>query len=287
MNNCKYIAYLAFFCIVMVGCNSNQKKETDLSGQWITLFNGKDLKDWDIKIAGYPLNENFGNTFRVEDSLLKVSYDQYNDSLKGRYGHIFYKKKFSAYLLVAEYRFYGHQVADGEGWAYMNNGLMLHCQSPKSMRKDQDYPISIECQLLGSDSSHTRTNANVCTPGTDVLIDGEKIASHCYDSHSDPSPGRQWTHVEALVLGDSVIKQIVNSDTVLTYTHPTIGGGAVHDYDPKVKVDGTPLKEGYIALQSESFPTEFRMVKLFNLEPYVNDPEKLSEVLHQLQQRKK
>src|SRR5699024_6983166 len=104
-----------------------------------------------------------------------------------------------------------------------------------------------------------------------------------YNSHSDPSPGRKWTHVEVLVLGDSVIKQIVGTDTVLVYNHPTIGGGSVHHYDPKVKIEGTPLTEGYIALQSESFPTEFRMLKLFNLEPYMDHPEKLSQVLHQLQ----
>ncbi|HLR37633.1 MAG TPA: DUF1080 domain-containing protein [Chitinophagaceae bacterium] len=283
----KYSSILLLMSVLlMFGCNP-QKDKKALSDQWITLFNGKDLKDWDIKIAGYPLNDNFGNTFRVEDSLLKVSYDQYGDSLKDRYGHIFYKDKFSAYLLVAEYRFYGHQVADGPGWAYMNNGLMLHCQSPESMLLKQDYPISLECQLLGSDSTMTRTNANVCTPGTEVVIDGNRYHGHCYSSDSDPSPGREWTHVEVLVLGDSVIKQIVNTDTVLTYTKPIIAGGSVNHYDSTVKIDGTPLKEGYIALQSESFPTEFRMVKLFNLEPYMDHPKKLKAVLEQLSHRKK
>lgn len=285
MNRNYVFSLLMLLLVVLVGCDSNDQK--DISNQWLTLFNGKDLNDWDIKIAGYPLNENFGNTFRVEDGLLKVSYDQYEDSLKDRYGHIFYKEKFSAYLLVAEYRFYGEQVSDGPGWAYMNNGLMLHCQSPKSMWKDQDYPISIECQLLGSDSSATRTNANVCTPGTDVMIDGEIVPTHCYNSNSEPSPGREWTHVEALVLGDSIVKQIVDTDTVLVYEKPTIGGGNVHNYDPEVKKDGQPLRDGFIALQSESFPTEFRMVKLFDLSPYMDDPKKLSEVLQQLKNRNK
>ena len=273
-----------FLAVAMLaGCTGSSQK--DHSKEWITLFNGKDLKDWNIKIAGYPLNDNFGNTFRVEDSLLKVSYDGYGDSLKDRYGHIFYKKKYAAYLLVAEYRFYGKQVADGPGWAYQNNGLMLHCQSPATMTVPQDYPISIECQLLGSDSLVTRTNANLCTPGTNVVMDGKLITQHCTNSDSKPSPAHEWTHVEALVLGDSVIKHIVGTDTVLVYEKPTIGGGSVHDADPAIKVDGTPLKEGYIALQSESTPTEFRMVKLFNLEPYVHDPQKLQEVLHWLQHR--
>jgi hypothetical protein len=268
------------FSLSLLGCGPQ-----DHSQDWITLFNGKDLKDWDIKIAGYPLNDNFGNTFRVEDGLLKVSYDAYNDSLKGRYGHIFYKKKFSSYLLVAEYRFYGHQVADGAGWALMNNGLMLHCQSPQSMTKDQDYPISIECQLLGSDSIVKRPNANVCTPGTNIVMHGQLITEHCNNSSSKPCPGDQWTHVEALVLGDSIIKHIVGTDTVLEYEKPTIGGGVVHHYDPAVKIDGTPLKDGYIALQSESTPTEFRMVKLFDLSPYRDDPRKLTAIIQELQKR--
>lgn len=268
--------------LISVSLFSCSQKENE--GKWIELFDGKDLNGWDIKIAGYPLNDNFANTFRVEDSLLKVSYDGY-DSLRGRYGHIFYKQKFSAYLLVADYRFYGDQVKGGPGWAYLNNGLMLHCQSPESMALNQDYPISIECQLLGSDSLVTRTNANVCTPGTNIMMDGKLITDHCTNSSSKPCPRDEWTHVEALVLGDSIIKQIVGTDTVLVYEKPTIGGGVVNNYDPAYKKDGQPLKEGYIALQSESMPTEFKRVALFDLGPYMNDPAKLAEVIHQLQHR--
>lgn len=265
-------------------CNPSEK--VNYEKNWIDLFNGQDLQDWKIKIADYPLDENFGNTFRVEDSLLKVSYDQYNDSLKGRWGHIFYKDKFSAYLLVAEYRFYGEQVADGEEWAFMNNGLMLHSQSPESMLEDQDYPISLECQLLGSEDSIQRPNGNICSPGTHIHMDGELITEHCINSKSKPSPGREWTTVQALVLGDSVIRHIVGKDTVMTYEKPIVGGGVVHDFDPAAKEDGKPLKEGYIALQSESFPTEFRKVRLFNLASYMDNPDELKAALDYLRNRK-
>lgn len=270
------------FLFIVLGCSPSQD---DYEDNWIDLFNGKDLDDWKIKIAGYPLDENFGKTFRVEDSLLKVSYENYNDSLKERYGHIFYKDKFSAYLLVAEYRFYGRQVADGEEWAFMNNGLMLHSQSPESMGLDQDYPISLECQILGSQDTITRPNANVCSPGTNIEMNGDLITQHCIESDADPSPGGEWTHIEALVLGDSIIKHIVGTDTVLKYEKPTIGGGMVHNYDQDLKKDGKPLKSGYIALQSESHPTEFRKVKLFNLEPYMNNREELDRALEYLRHR--
>lgn len=277
----KWIFLLFLPFLLILACSPSP----DYEKHWVELFNGKDLDDWKVKIAGYPLNENFGNTFRVENNLLRVSYDQYGDSLKDRYGHIFYKEKFSAYLLVAEYRFYGKQVADGAGWAYMNNGLMLHSQSPESMKLDQDYPISIECQLLGSDAHAQRPNGNVCSPGTHIEINGELITQHCVNANSEPTPGEEWTRVEALVLGDSIIKHIVHKDTVLVYEKPVIGGGNVSHFDPEVKKDGTPLKEGYIALQSESYPTEFKTVKLFNLEPYINDPKALQDALEYLRNR--
>ena len=275
---------LIFICVASIFAFCTNKKDKIT---WTQLFNGKDLKNWDVKIAGYPLNDNFGNTFRVEDGLLKVSYDGYNDSLKDRYGHIFFKKKFSAYLVAVEYRFYGKQVADGPGWAYLNNGIMLACQSPESMGLKQDYPISIECQLLGSDNKATRNNGNVCTPGTNIVMDGKLITQHCVNSNSAPSPAYEWTRVEALVLGDSIIKQIVGRDTVLVYEKPTIGGGNVSNYDPLVKKDGQPLKDGYIALQSESMPTEFRKVEIINLEPYMHDQARLSAMIQKLQKRHK
>jgi len=269
-----------FLLSSITGC-SQQSKEKG----WIQLFNGKDLENWDVKIAGYPLNDNFANTFRVEDGLLKVSYDGYDSLLNNRWGHIFYKKKFSAYLVAVEYRFYGTQVKDGPKWAYLNNGIMLACQSPQSMTIDQDYPISIECQLLGSDSTATRTNGNVCTPGTNIMMDNKLITQHCTGSNSSPSPRDEWTRVEALVLGDSIITHIVGTDTVLVYEKPMIGGGNVNNYDPAIKKDGQLLKDGYIALQSESMPTEFRKVELFDLEPYMHDPAKLAAIIKKLQHR--
>jgi hypothetical protein len=234
--------------------------------KWVQLFNGKNLKDWKIKIRGYKLNENYANTFRVENRVLKVSYDGYNDEFKRQYGHIFYKKPFSSYIIAVEYRFTGKQPKDGEGWAYRNSGIMVHGQSPESMMKDQDFPISIEVQLLGGDSTGERTTANLCTPGTQVEMDNKLMKAHCYNSRSKTFRGDQWVRVEVMVLKDSVIKHIVNGDTVMVYQKPQIGGGNVSNYDTTAKKDGMLLKSGYISLQSESHPVEFRKVEIMNLE---------------------
>ncbi len=253
--------------------------------KWVKMFNGKDLKDWDIKITGYDLNDNFGNTFRVKDGLLTVNYDQYQQ-FDEKYGHIFYKKNFSAYLIVVEYRFTGEQVKGGPGWAYRNSGVMLHGQPAATMGKNQDFPISLEEQLLGGNGKDTRTNANLCTPGTNVVMNTKLIKDHCISSTSKTYHGDQWVHVEALVLGDSVIKHIAGKDTVLVYNQPQIGGGNVSNYDPAVKTDGKLLTEGSISLQSESHPVAFRKVELFDLSPYVNDPKKLAYIIELLQKRK-
>jgi len=230
--------------------------------QWIQLFNGRDLSDWVVKIAGHELGDNYTNTFRVDDGVLKVSYDGY-DRFSGQFGHLFYRQPFSNYHLVLEYRFVGDWLADTPGWARRNSGAMLHAQDPRTMLKDQDFPISIELQLLGGlGDGRPRPTANLCSPGTEVSMNGQQIGSHCVNSTSRTYDGDQWVRVEAIVHGDSAIRHIVNGDTVLTYTSTRIGGGNVAGHDPAQKVDGRPLTSGYIALQSEGHPIEFRKVEL-------------------------
>jgi 3-keto-disaccharide hydrolase len=232
--------------------------------EWVQLFNGKDLKDWDIKISGYDLNDNFGNTFRVENGVLKVGYEKY-DAFNNRFGHIFYREKFSYYIIAVEYRFVGEQATGGPSWALRNSGIMLHCQPANTMLKQQDFPISIEVQLLGGTGKGVRTTANLCTPGTNVEMGGKLITTHCINSTSKTYDGDQWVRAEAEVLGDTKITHRVEGQTVLTYDKPQIGDGAVNNFDANVKKDGTLLSEGYISLQSESHPVEFRKVELLNL----------------------
>lgn len=232
--------------------------------EWSQLFNGRDLTGWVPKIRGYPLGENYGNTFRVENGVLKVVYDQY-DQFDNRFGHLFYKEKFSYYDLVAEYRFVGDQVKNGPSWAIRNNGLMLHSQAPETMGKDQDFPISIEAQLLGGYDDKERPTLNVCTPGTEIFMNGAMVRGHCTNSKSQTYRGDQWVRVEVDVQGAEHIRHIIDGQTVLEYDKPQIGGGSVTAFDPAVKVDGTPLTEGYITIQGESAPTEFRKIELLNL----------------------
>ncbi len=236
------------------------------TGEWIQLFNRSDLSGWIVKIAGHEMGDNFANTFRVEDGILKVSYDGYS-TFSEQFGHLFYRQPFSSYHLVMEYHFVGDWLADTPDWARRNSGAMLHSQSPETMRKDQDFPISIEVQLLGGLSDgRPRPTANLCSPGTDVSMNGETVRGHCVNSTSRTYDGDGWVRVEVMVLGDSLIKHIVNGDTVLTYTSPRIGGGNVNGHDPAQKIDGHPLTSGYIALQSEGHPVEFRRVELRVLE---------------------
>lgn len=266
----------------LVACQGSMN-QTRTSG-WIQLFNGKDLHDWKVKIAGYPLNENYANTYRVEDGVIRVGYDGYS-AFDEKFGHLFYNEKFSSYVLGVEYRFVGEQAPGGPGWAIRNSGVMLHCQEPETMGVDQDFPISIEVQFLGGNGQDERTTANLCTPGTHVVMDGELITNHCVSSQSKTYHGDQWVRVEVLVLGDSLVEHIIGGETVLKYEKPQIGGGNVIHYDESVKKDGMLLREGYIALQSESHPIEFRKVELFDLSQHADDRETLERVLRTLNLR--
>ncbi len=263
-NNCLVRASRNCLLMVIVGASALVAQNGPDQKEWIQLFNGKDLEGWAVKISKYDLNDNFGNTFRVEDGILKVRYDQY-ERFDGRFGHLFYRQKFSHYLIAVEYRFVGDQLTGGPEWAFRNSGVMVHSQSPESMQKDQDFPICIEVQLLGGRGSGERPTANLCTPGTNVVLNGSLFTTHCLNSSSKTYHGDQWVRVEALVLGDSVIRHIIDGKTVLSYEMPQIGGGSVNHINPWVKEDGKLLTEGYIALQSESHPVEFRKVELLNL----------------------
>ena len=237
-----------------------------VADDWIQLFNGKDLTDWTIKFAKHDVGENFNDTFRVEDGLLKVRYDKW-PAFNGEFGHIFYRQAFAYYLLAAEYRFVGQQVTGGPSWAIRNNGLMLHSPDPKTMMKDQDFPISIEVQLLGGfGDGKPRTTVNLCTPGSNVVLNGKLHTAHCTNSTSKTYDGDQWVRVEVEVRGDESIRHMIDGVTVLEYTKPQMGGGAVAPVDPAVKIDGTPLTGGYISIQAETAPADFRKIEVLNLE---------------------
>ena len=247
---------------VLCGCQTEQGCSGG-SG-WMSLFNGKDLDRWDVKIAGRKLNDNYRNTFRVEDGILKVSYDEY-DKFDGEFGHIFYDTKFSHYKLRAEYRFVGEQLPGGPNWGLRNSGVMVHSQSAKSMTKEQDFPVCIEVQLLGGNGKDERTTGNLCTPGTNVVMDGELVTQHCISSRSKTYHGDQWVTMEVEVHGNSAIRHIVNGEVVLEYEKPQLDET---DADARRLLDKQDkmLSEGYIALQAESHPVEFRHVELLVLE---------------------
>ena len=232
---------------------------------WVQLFNGRDLEGWTPKIAGYALGLNFANTFRVEGGVLKVSYDGYTGPFADRFGHLFYRQAFSHYVIAVEYRFVGQQATGGPDWAYKNSGVMIHGQTAASMRKDQDFPISIEVQLLGGRDTGDRPTANLCTPGTNVVMKGVLVTEHCINSTSKTFRGDEWVRVEVEVHGDGLVQHRVNGELVLSYEKPQVGGGVVSNYDPAAKPDGKLLTEGTISLQSESHPIEFRKVELLNL----------------------
>lgn len=231
---------------------------------WIQLFNGKDLTGWTPKIRGYPAGENFGRTFRVEGGVLKVAYDQY-DEFRERFGHLFFDEPFSHYLLRIEYRFVGEQVKGGPGWAVRNSGVMVHGESPKEMEQDQDFPASIEVQFLGGLGSGERPTANLCTPGTNVVMDDKLVTRHCTNSKSKTYHGDQWVTVEVEVRGGEVIRHRVEGQEVLSYQKPQLDDREAHAKKLAEKQGGLILKKGTISLQSESHPIEFRKVELKKL----------------------
>jgi len=258
----KQIAIFPVLFLLFFGCNQAKKNNEDAPREeWIQLFNGKDLNDWTIKLNKHPLGENFNNTFRVRDGMLVISYEEY-DMFDDEFGHIFYKTPYSHFKLRVEYRIKGEQVKGGPDWALKNNGVMYHARPPEEMLINQDFPVCLEAQLLGGLGEGERPTGNLCTLGTHVVIDGNLVTQHCINSTSKTYNGEEWIHFELVVHGDSIIHHIVEGDTVLTYSKPQIGGDLPEGFPLP---EGTPVTSGYIALQAESHPFEFRKVELLDL----------------------
>jgi hypothetical protein len=243
--------------------------------EWLSLFNGVDLTGWDIKITGRELNDNYLNTVQVQDSMIRIVYDEYEE-FGTSYGHIYYQEPFSYYKLRFDYRFTGEQTKGGASWNVRNSGVMLHSQSAESVNFYQEFPVSIELQTLGGLGEGERTTANLCTPGTYAVYRGKEDHTHCIGSDSETYHGDQWVSVEAMVLGDSVVHHIIGKDTVLTFEKPMIDSVFINknsSWDQFGVTDSTywlsragqTLKEGYIALQAESHPIDFRNIRLLNL----------------------
>ncbi len=257
----KYSKFIVVF--LFLACNSSHKAVK--SNEWISLFNGKDLNDWIVKMHHHETGVNFGNTFRVEDGMIKVRYDQYGD-FNDQFAHLFFKEPFSHYHLELDYRFSGSQQKGAPSYTLFNSGVMFHAQDPRTILKEQDWPISVEMQFLaGLSDGNPRPTGNMCSPGTEIVYKGSKYNGHCLNSTSKTYNKDEWVHAELIVSGDSSITHIINGDTVLQYSKPSMGGGYFKGYDTAIFKPGQPLASGYIALQSEGHPIDFKNIRIKRL----------------------
>ncbi len=261
--------FIILGCFLISGCTP--KKGLSGNTGFKDLFNGRDLEDWIVKIHHHDPGVNFGNTFRAEDGMIKVRYDQYGH-FNDQFAHLFYKTPFSHFHLKLEYRFSGELQEGAPSYTELNSGVMFHSQDPETILKEQNWPISVEMQFLaGLGDGQPRPTGNMCSPGTEIVYEGKTYGSHCLNSRSKTYPKEEWVSAELIVLGDSLITHIINGDTVLQYSKPSVGGGVVLGHDSTRWKAGTPLTQGYIGLQSEGQPIEFRNIRLKDLKPLLHN----------------
>jgi hypothetical protein len=236
-----------------------QSKTDQKNRKWISIFNGKNLDGWTPKITGYKAGENPLNGFRVEDGILKVDYSKFA-AFNGRFGHLFYKQKLSSYILHVEYRFVGELLPDAPSYCIRNSGVMVCSQSPESMDVTENWPVSIEVQLLGCTDKLKQTTANICTPGTTISYKGSPTSEHCINASSKYYNNGEWVNLDIVVHSGKEIINMVNGDTVLVTSEPRVGGFLLPDNYPVP--EGTLLQDGFIALQAEGQSIDFRNIKL-------------------------
>ncbi|MCP4836224.1 MAG: DUF1080 domain-containing protein [Phycisphaera sp.] len=241
---------------------------------WKPIFNGKDLDGWVYKEKGSDLGVDPSSTVKVEDGVIRFDYSEW-DRFDGRFGHLHHAVPHDRYRIRVVYRFTGNQCTGGPGWAFRNSGIMVHGQDPKSMRKDQDFPVSIEVQLLGGPGSGKRPTANLCTPGTNVEMNGKLHTSHCRNSGSPTFHGDQWVTAEVEVMGNDSIVHYVNGKEVMRYERPQLDPRDPDAQSLMQQRNGdVMLDRGWISIQGESHPVEFKSIEIRPLPATVGDAEK-------------
>ncbi len=250
---------LAFFLILFTPALAAEQP-------WVPLFNGKNLDGWTPKISGHAIGQNFANTFRVEDGILKVSYDEY-EKFNSQYGHLFTNIPYSHYILRMEYRFTGKMMSDAPSYVNLNSGVMIHSQTPQSMGLNQGFPTSMEVQFLADEGKGKRPTANVCTPGTNLEMNGKLVTQHIVESTAPTFPAEEWVKMEVEVHGSEQVIHRINGVEVLRYQRPQL--------DPRNEMAPATdllnagaakiLSFGHIALQAEGQPVWFRNIELKSL----------------------
>lgn len=230
------------------------------TGKWTTLFNGKNLDGWQMKINGYPMGENFGNTFRVEDGILSIRYNEY-DSFRSRFGALYFNKRFTNYRLKVEYRFVGETTPGAPAWGFRDGGIQYHSQDPATVGLAQQFPVCLEYNLHGGNGKDERPVGEICTPGSKVEINGQPNASFCTPAFVKRTfHGDQWVTAE-IEVRDGSIKHFVNGEEILHFSNPRYD--PAHAAGKTFIVNGNDkMKSGYISLQSNSHPMDFRKIEI-------------------------
>jgi len=251
-----------FFILVISAIVSFTPKNEKV--KWIPLFNGKDLNGWTMKMAGHPLGENFGNTFRVENGILSVRYDQYK-SFENTFGALYYDKEFSNYRLKVEYRFVGETAPGAPSWGFRDSGIQYHGQPPKTIGLTQSFPVCIEYNLHGGNGKDDRPVGEICTPGTIVDVNGKKNETFCTPATVKRTfHGDQLVTIEIEVRGNT-IRHFVNGEEILQFENPRYN--PEHEFGKTfIKDNKNILRSGYISLQSNSHPIDFRKIEIMEFQ---------------------
>lgn len=236
------------------------------ASRWQPLFDGHSLDGWIPKINHHPVGDNVHRTFEAENGILHVRYDRY-PSFFDQFAHLTYRHPFSSYRLRFDYRFVGTDTPGGPPWSKRNSGVMIYGQAPATIGVDQPFPISIEIQLLNGEGPDQKTTGNICTPGTNVAIDGKRVPTHCVLSSSRPYEGEAWVHVEIEVHAGSTTTVDVDGVRVARFDKPELDPTdlAAMPFYLAGGARTVSLTSGYISLQGEGHPIDFRRIEILDL----------------------
>lgn len=232
-------------------------------GQWRDLFNGKDLKNWQVAIAGQEPGKDPDQLVQVRDGNIHM-YADTDENANVPFGVIVHEEEFSHYHLSLEYRWTGKKFAPRKE-AIRDAGLLYH-----STETNMVWPESVEYQIQEGDTGDIvfiRTGGFTWMhPNPEKAPEGQgkpgllpehggylmPRVTNTWDYIGrfpvlDRNEG--WNQVEILVRGADYAEHMVNGKTK----------ARLFDLQNQ---DGSPRSKGKISLQLEGAEIEYRNIRI-------------------------
>ncbi|MGJ8643206.1 MAG: 3-keto-disaccharide hydrolase [Luteolibacter sp.] len=266
-----FFATLLSAIIVLSTGQAEEAVKAPEKGEWIKLFNGKDLTGWKVNTGHSGDEESLeaNEIFQVRDGVLRV-YPGAENGSKQYNATLVHEKKWESYHLRVEYR-WGENKFQPRMEAERDSGVLFHIHS----EPEKVWPPSVELQLGDGKPGDVRVTGDLCLIGNSRGESPSEEKKYSPESpmqirgQKDPGEKRREIRTKVVVHAEKPIGEWNTVDLIVHGSEKAefhVNGQLVNEvYGLKFR-DGTGdwklLDSGFIGLEAEWAQVEFRNVSI-------------------------